>query len=116
LGDFELYNYLELHNLSVPLFGFDIVVVLEFVDNIVEVAFDDDDPVGDKIAVDIDFALEEIPLDVFGFEASFDFDDDVGVEKVGLVVDKIEIYFDGAEIAGEGDFAGQNMVGNDYFL
>ena len=118
MGHFEQYNFLEFHNLSVPLFDFGIVVALEFVDKIVEVVFDDDDdPVGDKIVVDIGSALEEIPLeyfvDVFG-EASFGFDDDVGAEKDGLVVGRIEIYFE-AEPAGEGGFADQNMAGNTYF-
>ena len=93
------------------LFDLGIVVVLEFVDKIVEAVFDDDDLFGDKIAVDMGFALEESPLenfvDVFGCgEASFGFDDDVGAEKDGLVVGRT---------AGEGGFAGQNMVGNAYF-
>jgi hypothetical protein len=119
LGHFEQYNFLELHNLSVPPFYFGIVVVLEFVDKIVEVVFVDDDPAGDKIAFDIGFALEESPFDyfvgTFGYEASFGFDDDVDVEKDGLVVDRIEIYFDRVGIAGERGFADQNMVGNAYF-
>jgi hypothetical protein len=118
LGHFEQYNFLELHNLSVPLFDFAFVVVLEFVDNTVEAVFDDVGPAGDKIAVDIDSALEESPFEyfvvVFGCEASFDFDD-TDFEKDDLVVDRIEIYFDEAETAEEGGFADQNMVGNAYF-
>lgn len=94
-------------------------MALEFVGNIVEVAFDDDDPAGDKIVVDIGLALEEIPLEyfvvAFGCKASFDFDDGVDFEKDGLAVDRIEIYFDRAELAEDWGFVGQNMVGNDYF-